>query len=467
MYKNTSPFLGPTPKVVHLVGIGGIGISALAQWFLTQKWAVSGSDIFPNETTRSLQKLGIKVKFGHKKGNIPRDCILVICTRAVRPQNVELREARRRKISTLSYPEAVGRLTESYKTVAIAGAHGKSTTTAFTALILTKAGFDPTVIIGTKLKEFGGRPAGRNFRKGKSSYLVLEADEYNGAFLNYSPFYTIVTNIDKEHMDFYKNLKNVKKSFLEFFLRTENGGALILNRDSKILFSLKPAIEKIAHRRGLKVSWYSVKNPESAKVREIIRVAGKHNVSNALAAFHLSKILKIPERVALRAIAGYRGSWRRMEYRGEFHLPSLVSHLSVYDDYAHHPTEIKATLQAFREKFPKRKIVCVFQPHQAERLKLLFKEFQTAFDEADVTLILPVYRVAGRDKVDLRFTSEKLVQTIQKKRPKKLIFYLKSPNDIKKALSALLSSNPPALSPVIVMMGAGDIARYTDSLLKN
>ena len=554
MRKNTPLFfLGSMPKIVHFIGIGGIGISALAQWFLAQKWAVSGSDIFPNETTHSLQKLGVKVKFGHKKANIPQGCALVIYTQAIRPKNIELKEARQRKISVLSYPEAIGELTrlgsigsqQAYTTIAVAGAHGKSTTTALVGLILIKAGFDPTVIIGTKLKEFPSinspRPGsfdsaqdksgqawqvanseyGTNFRFGKSKYLVLEADEYGGAFLHYSPFYTIVTNIDKEHLDFYKNLENIKKSFLAFLSRTQHGGALILNRDSKILFSLKPAIEKISSKKHLKINWYSLygeqsrtmKNPENKKIKKIIRIAGKHNVSNALGAFYLSKILNVPEKTALRAIADYRGSWRRMEYRGKYQvssikyqvsgnknpkrlLPDTVYQIPVYDDYAHHPTEIKATLRAFREKFPRpgtgrgsprnsgaakpAYLICVFQPHQAERLRILFKDFRSAFTDADITLILPIYRVAGRDIINHDFTSEKLVTSIQKKYPKKLIFYVKNPKNLKKAVGTLLSNTPsqsksnlrqsalnPRKSAVLVMMGAGDIVKYTDRLIKN
>ena len=310
-----------------------------------------------------------------------------------------------------------------------------------------------------------------------------------GAFLNYTPLLSIVTNIDREHLDFYKNLGNIKKSFLAFFKKTRRGGALVLNKDNKILFSLKPVIEKIAKRNQLKVIWYGIRvNPLlHQRISAAIKIPGKHNISNALAAFRAAMFVGVSQKTALKAIGAYRGSWRRMEYRGTWHMAHGIWH--IYDDYAHHPTEIKATLQAFREwfdsahhkKFPKRKIICVFQPHQAERLKLLFKEFQTAFDDADITLVLPIYRVPGRDpstdpgQVTYKnFTSEKLVRAIQKKQPKKLIFYLDNPKNLKKALNMLISSIPlprksasgQRKSAVLVMMGAGDIVNYTDALLK-
>ncbi|MBI4085921.1 MAG: UDP-N-acetylmuramate--L-alanine ligase [Candidatus Liptonbacteria bacterium] len=525
MHKNTPlPFSGITPKTVHFIGIGGIGMSALAQWFIacrepgrmSQKWAVSGSDISPDETTRSLGKLGVKVRFGHKKGNLPAgrraSPALVIYTQAIRAKNAELMEARRRKIPTLAYPEAAGKLTRFYKTIAVAGAHGKSTTSALVSLILIKAGFDPTVIVGTKLKEFSKRGlsrihphtkiwckgkrrqaqtiknSGGNFRagsmrqttSGKSPYLVLEADEYGGAFLNYSPFLSIVTNIDREHLDFYKNLENVKKSFLAFLKKTKRGGALVLNKDNKILWSLKKQIQKIAAKNKLTVRWYSIRtdSPVLSRLFASIKIPGKHNISNALAALTAGMFAGVSQKTALRAIGEYRGAWRRMEYRGTCRMSHVACR--IYDDYAHHPTEIKATLQAFREKFPRQKIVCVFQPHQAERLRILFKDFQSAFTDADLTLILPMYQVAGRDAINRDFTSEKLAKAIQKKYPGKFVFYLGNPKNLKKAITTLFfntapqpknnlrqSASHPRTSAVLVMMGAGDIFRYTDLLLKN
>lgn len=491
------------PKKVYFIGIGGIGMSALARWFLAlnraeglaqnragkraEKWAVSGSDLTPSRITRELQKEGAEVNFGHKKGHLRADLgstlqsnsgqagspqvTLIIRSQAIKADNPELREAARLGMPTIAYPEAVGVLTESHKTIAISGAHGKSTTTALAGLILKRAGLDPTIIVGTELKELDNK----NFRLGKSEYLVLEADEFGRAFLNYSPTIAVVTNIDKEHLDTYKDLAGVKKTFLEFLARTRAGGTLILNKDNAALASLAKRITKIAKENRLRILWYSVRGNTAKKIKKVIKIPGLHNISNAVAAYKVGRVLGVSHKTILAAISRYRGSWRRFEYRGLLHVSRYVLH--VYDDYAHHPTEIKATLQAFREKFPKSQIVCVFQPHQTERLRLLFKEFTTAFSGADVIVIIPTYKVTGRESVGRRASGiklpEELAAAIQKKYPAKPVFYLANPKKlksfIKKTLLAkphTLNPKPHALSPtVLVMMGAGDVVNYTDSLL--
>lgn len=511
-YKSVGPFSSIKPKSVHFIGVLGIGVSSLARWFIAQKWAVSGSDAALNPLYPELEKDGLKTNIGHKKVNIPAKCGLVIHSQAIKQDNPELKEAKRRKIPAFSYPQAIGELTKFYKTICISGMHGKSTTTAMVGLMLMKAGLDPTIIIGTKLKELGNK----NFRaglalpvpsriegnnaEGKISYLVLEADEYKDAFLNYSPAFTITTNLDKEHLDYFKNAVEIKKSFLKFFSGTRDGGALILNRDNEMLRSLNQKIDKVSKSNNLRIEWYSFLDKESVKIKKHIKLPGQHNVSNALAVFCLSKFLGISEKVFLSTISGYGGSWRRMEYRGELRIMNNelwkkktskpIIHNSkfiipVYDDYAHHPTEIKATLQAFREKFPEHRIICVFQPHQAERLKLLFKEFQNAFETADTVVILPIYKVTGRESSTVsKYDSESLVKTMQKSKPSRPIFYLKESKNLKNALNVLLSdkSFPCPLnkkkiyqrksasnlrkSAVVIMMGAGDIVNYTDNLLK-
>jgi UDP-N-acetylmuramate--alanine ligase len=448
---------------VYFIGIGGAGVSALARYYLAQKWTVSGSDLAESPITLRLRKNGANVKIGHRKTNVPPDATLVIRSQAVRPENPELKESERRGIPTLSYPEAVGELTRQYKTIAVAGAHGKSTTTALAAFVSQNGGLDPTVIVGANLKEFGGG----NFRQGKGNYLVLEADEFGRAFLSYSPAFAIVTNIDREHLDIYKDLADIKKTFLQFLGNVREGGGIILNQDNENIRSLKPKIAALARRNKLRVAWYSLKDPAAKKIRTIIAIPGTHNVSNALAAYRLGIMLGIPEKKILAAIHDYHGAGRRMEYRGEFKLSDGKKKIAVpvYDDYAHHPTEISATLQAFREKFPKAKIICVFQPHLAKRLDTLFKEFQTAFKDADVTLIFPLYAVAGRETVPLH-DSEALVRVIQKREPKNLIFFMRDPKNLKSALKTLLSENTNLQKPaVIVMMGAGSIVQYTDALI--
>ncbi|MGC9968923.1 MAG: UDP-N-acetylmuramate--L-alanine ligase [Minisyncoccia bacterium] len=437
----------------HFIGVGGIGMSALARYFLAKKWAVSGSDLVRSQITKALGKEGVMVKIGHKKGNISRNLDLVVYNRAILPGNPELIAARALGVRALPYAEVLGEITRSYFAVAVTGSHGKSTTTALAGLALMKGGLDPVVMVGTNLAEFGGK----NIRIGHGHHLVFEADDFGGAFTHYSPSVAIVTNIDREHLDFYKNFANLKKAFLKFLKSTRLGGTFILNRDDKPLYSLRARIAGIAQKKNIRIFWYSLRDPEAKKIKRVIKIPGAHNISNALAVYKLGKVLDIPERTVLTAIGAYRGAWRRMEYRGKF------GGALVYDDYAHHPTEIKATLQAFREKYPHKKIVCVFQPHQAKRLKALFGEFTTAFKDADKTLLLPIYKVAGRDEKPGRFDSEALARAVQKREPKKLFFYLAEPHNLKNALCALAI---PLSQHVIIMMGAGDIVNLTDSLIK-
>lgn len=422
-------------RKVHFIGIGGIGMSALARYFLSLGWQVSGSDLFPSSITDELKKEGVKIYIGHKMSNVKSQMSKIIYSQAIPTSNIELRTAQKLGLPCQSYPEAVGVLTRQYKTIAIAGAHGKSTTTAMISLILIKAGFDPTVIIGTKLKELSNK----NFRAGKSDWLVLEADEWKGSFWHYSPAIGAITNIDREHLDFYKTFANVKQAFQKF---KKNCGAVIgVSREAKAA---------------------------AAKIKKVLKIAGWHNVENAMLAYSIGRYLKIPARIILKALGQYRGAWRRMEYRGEFNVKSQRSKLkcSIFDDYAHHPTEIKATLAGFRQKWPKNELICVFQAHQIQRLKLLFNDFKTAFKAADKVIILPTYEVAGREKKAVRVQplatrnlAERLAQKIK-------AIYLENPQkNLKMVLTKILMANPHTLSPIIVMMGAGDIVKYTDMLL--
>lgn len=448
---------------MHFIGIGGIGTSALARWYLSQNWAVSGSDIVQSKITRELLKDGVEVKIGHKEANLSLKANLVVYNQAISVKNPELLKAKKLRIKTLSYPQALGELTRRYKTIAIAGAHGKSTTTAFTSLALIKAGLDPTVIIGTRLKQFDPKNSGSNFRAGRSKYLIIEACEWKNAFLNYSPTAAIITNIDCEHLDFFKNFSNVKKSFLKFVGKIQNQGILVLNRDDKNLIALKKKISKIAEKNKLKVFWYSLSSSLIAvrQIKKNLKVPGQHNLSNALAAYILARRFGIAEREIFSAFRGYKGVWRRLEYRGS--LNPKISKLKsfVYDDYAHHPTEIKASLRALRERHPKSKIVCVFQPHQAERLKLLFKNFVSAFQDANDLILLPIYEVPGRDKKAKNFNSQKLTRAIAFRNLKlglsNSVLYLPRPEK----LPSVIRNNS-----IVVMMGAGDIVKYTDLLLK-
>ncbi|KKW46346.1 MAG: UDP-N-acetylmuramate-L-alanine ligase [Parcubacteria group bacterium GW2011_GWB1_56_8] len=438
--------------LAHFIGIAGIGVSSLAQWFLAHGWAVSGWDRLQTPLVRRLKQKGIRVKIGTPGAPLPRGAGLVVYGQTFISNNPQLTRARAKGIPSFSYPEAVGKLTDAYSTIAVAGSHGKSTTTSIIATMLARAGLDPTVIVGTTLKEFGGL----NFRSGKGPYLVLEADEYKRAFLRYSPTLAVVTNIDREHLDVYRNLCAVQRAFLKFLSRVRPNGAVVLNRDDHNLFSLRSSVRKLAAARHIRVAWYSLRDSGARRIRKYIRIPGEYNISNALAAFHIGRMLGVPEAKILGAIRAYRGSERRLEFRGTY------QGAPVFDDYAHHPTEIRVTLCALKEKFPRKKIVCVFQPHQAERLYRLFREFRSAFDPADETLILPVYKPPGRREEKMRITSEDLTKAIQKQQPSKPLFYLAHPENLKKALGALGALH----AKVVVMMGAGDIVHYTDSLIR-
>lgn len=455
-------------KAVHFVGIGGIGMSSLAFWFLAQNWAVSGSDSEDSQILKELTKKGAKVKIGHKSSNIPQSVSLLIYSAAIPAKNPEIKEAKSRNMEILSYAEALGRVMNDYKTITVSGAHGKSTTTAMVAKILEEAGYDPTLIIGGKID-------GLNFRLGKSDYLVVEADEYAGSFWNYHPWAAIVTNIDLEHLDFYKNLEDIKKSFVKFLNQVDKDGFIVLNKDSENLVSIFPSLKNIH------IVWYSIKDKRSKKLKEILKVPGKHNISNALAGLTLAENLGVLEKTALKALSEFTGIWRRLEYRG-----MSKSGFKIFDDYAHHPTEIKASLQALKEKFPNSNLICVFQPHQAKRLEALFNEFSKAFTGSDHLILLDVYQVAGREEVSQNITSEDLAQAVANQNKVKDVSYLpdcpdpsrRSPAspkthrgefaeaDIAEILEITLEDLKEAKKDnVAVLMGAGDIFNLTDKLL--
>ena len=455
---------------IHLIGAGGIGVSALARYFLSQGWEVSGSDKSPSPLLQELKAEGIKIKIGEQKKNLNPETDLVIYTRVTPSDNPELQEARKLRIRTLSYPKALGELTKEFTAIALAGTHGKSTTTALTALALLESKMDPTIIVGAKIPQLGGK----NFRLGKSKYLVVEADEYKDAFLNYYPRAALITNLDREHLDYFKDLNHVKRSFRKFINNLNNNGILVLNKDNTPLSSLGKQLKR-------KVIWYSLKERVLAqKIKKHLKIPGEHNLSNALGVYKLARALEVKEKDIFKAFARYKGAWRRMEFRGNLKIEKWKLKIPVYDDYAHHPTEIKATLAAFREKFPKSKIVCVFQPHQADRLKKLFKEFTSAFDDADILILLDIFRVAGRE-YHSKITSKTLLEVIKKRKKPKEAIYLpdsraKTASQKAKLIKNLVIENSletgiwkleiPPQGAVVVMMGAGDIVDITPRLLK-
>jgi len=429
---------------VHFIGIGGVGMSALAKYYLSQDATVSGSDLCSSEITDELRHLGVNVIIGKdQKENLPEKIDTVIYTAAVPKQSSELAEAKKRKIKIVVYAEAVGELTKKYKTITISGAHGKSTTTALTALVLEEGYHDPTVIVGTKIKEFGNS----NFRKGRGSYLVLEADEWNKSFLQYFPHIAVVTNIDAEHLDTYKTVHAVEKTFEKYLERVPKNGAIVANLDDSRL-------EKVALKFGKKVTWYSLRDPAAVHVRNVLRIPGEHNVSNALAALTVGRLVGVRETDALRALGRFSGAWRRFEFKG------LFNGAYIFDDYGHHPREIMATIAAARERFPLRRVWCVYQPHQYQRLQYLWDDFITSFDRADRLCFLPVYDVAGRETATAKEAVNSLKLTQELVRRGKRACHLDNFEEAKEYLASEIRQGD-----VVLIMGAGDIYQLTQNLI--
>ncbi|PIS17431.1 MAG: hypothetical protein COT59_00690 [Candidatus Nealsonbacteria bacterium CG09_land_8_20_14_0_10_42_14] len=413
------------PKIsngVHFIGIGGIGVSALARYYLAKGHQVSGSDLVASEITQALKKKGAKITINSQLArNVLANMDLVIYSPAVPENNPELKQAKKLGIKCLSYPQALGELTKKHFTIAVCGTHGKSTTTAMIGLLLVKAGLDPTVIVGTKVKEFGNT----NCKVGKSKYLVIEADEHFASFLNYWPKIIVLTNIEADHLDYYKNIKNVRRAFKEFISH--------LPKDGKLITAKK--IER--------------------KLTSVVKIPGRHNLQNATLALKTARALKIPDRISFKSLSEYRGSWRRFEVRqGKVGKKKIT----IVSDYGHHPTEIKATLQAAREKWPEAKIWCLYQPHQYQRTYYLFKDFVKVFRQVpiDRIIITDIYDVAGREEKEIKkkTNSKKLIKAINKKWtvyvPKKKIL-----NYLRKNLRG---------REVVVVMGAGDIYEIDKSL---
>jgi len=422
---------------IHLIGIGGIGVSALAQYYLAKGHEVSGSDLVASEITDFVKQKGVKVIIGNSAENISSDINLVVHSPAVKADNPEYKKAKELVIKTQSYPEALGDLTKEFYTIAVAGAHGKSTTTAMIALALTKAGLDPTVIVGTKLKEFGGS----NFRAGKSKFLVIEACEYDSSFMHYLPKIIVVTNIDKEHLDYFKTFANVKKAFKDFIVRLPDDGFLLFNRDDKYA----PKLGKVK----FKTVGYSLKQKDASKVRKILKVPGSHNVLHGVTVLQIGKILGIPENIILKSLSEFRGTWRRFEIVKE-------GKLTVISDYAHHPNEIMATLKAAREKYKKNKIWCVFQPHQHQRTYYLFIDFVKVFRNApaDEIVITDIYDVAGRETkaINEEVSAQKLVEKINRTSVEYIPLC-----DIEARIKKEIKPGD-----VLIIMGAGDVYKLAD-----
>ena len=456
---------------IHFIGIGGIGVSALANYFLQKGASVSGSDLSESEIINDLKKMGAKIPLscpflkgggkgiGHRAENVPVGTGLVVYSAAVTKHNPEFKEAKRRKIKCQTYAQALGELTKEYFTIAVSGTHGKSTTTAMVALILIEAGLDPTVIVGTKLREFGNS----NFRMGNSKYLIIEADEYEASFLNCWPKIIVLTNIEEDHLDYYRDINHIVATFGEYVGHLSKGGVLVANGEDKNIASIiqkskVPPAPRL--RRASKIQNFSL----GFKIDNLkLRVPGRHNLMNAAAAMSVARVLGIRDKISVKALNKFKGTWRRFEYKGQ------VNGAKIFDDYGHHPTEIKATLQGAREfltirhkPYATSHLWCVFQPHQYERTYKLFDEFAAAFDEADKVVLLPIYSVAGREKESIKkkVSSEKLVQRLRAQGRQGVVYC----DSFEKAADFLCKNLKRG--DIAIIMGAGDIYKMTELLTR-
>jgi UDP-N-acetylmuramate--alanine ligase len=394
-------------KKVHFIGIGGIGISAIARMFLLEGKKVSGSDMSDSENISELKKAGAKIFIGHDAKNISKDVDLVIYTIAITEENLEFQQAKKMGVKMLTYPQALHEISKDKFTIAVSGTHGKTTTTAMIAKIMMDAGFDPTVIVGSFLKSPEVSPQGAkrgevspreslntNFIAGKSKYLVVESCEYRKSFLNIEPTIAIVTNIDNDHLDFYKDVSDIQSAFTEFVNKVHKNGYVIYNPKDKIVC---PILNDVKAKLISSEEFFD---------RDIkMKVPGEHNRKNASMALAVAHLLGIDKKKVKKSLEEFSGTWRRFEYKGE-----TKEGVIVYDDYAHHPTEIKATLKGSREFFGKKKITVVFQPHLFSRTKLLLNDFAKSFSDADEVLLAPIY--PAREVFDPTISSEILAKKI-------------------------------------------------------
>ena len=435
------------------MGIGGIGISALAKLLSRRGAEVTGSDLMTSSVTRELEIEGKRVFIGHSAENVPTDCDLIIYSPAVPENNPERVVARERGVSEMSYPEALGELSREFRTIAVAGTNGKSTTTAMLGLILEEAGFDPTVVVGTKVPSFKHG----NTRIGKGgSWLVVEACEYREHFLNLHPEFVVITNIEEDHLDYYRDLDHIREAFQKFVDQVPEIGRVIFNADDITCHSLiykncvsfgehngeYRAINRIS---GLGQQTFELWLDNNNLGNIVLQVPGNFNVMNAMAAAVTALVIGAPFGAVQAGLEKFFGVWRRFERVGSFRGAD------VFSDYGHHPTAIRGTLEAAREFFPGRRIILCFQPHQHERTKSLFNEFVEALAGADVLVLPEIFEVAGRTE-DTDVSSRDLVEAIKEKFPVKEVFFASDLSDAEQMLNTIVQEND-----VLIVQGAGDV----------
>jgi UDP-N-acetylmuramate--alanine ligase len=446
---------------LHFVGIGGMGMSGIAEVLLNLGYAVTGSDLHESEVTERLRKLGAQIFVGHQEDNLAANPSVVVISTAVKYSNPEVLEARRRHIPVIPRAEMLAELMRMKYGVAVAGSHGKTTTTSMVAAVLSAGGLDPTIVIGGRV-----RMLGTNAKMGQGEFLVAEADESDGSFLLLSPTIAVVTNIDREHMDFHQTMEKLSESFLDFINKIPFYGLAVLCVDNGNVKALLPKVRKRFATYGLSSDAdFSAQDlqmkPAGVDFTALhhgkplghmrLHLPGRHSATNALAAVAVGYELEIPFSRMADALDGFTGIHRRFEIKGE------PQGIMIIDDYGHHPAEIQATIEAIRDSW-KRPLIVIFQPHRFSRTRDLFDDFLTAFEGADRLILTEIY-AAGENPIE-GVTSEALYQAIKRKGHMDVEF---TPDDgqIVKQLAGKL--NP---GDIVLTLGAGDIYKVGEALVE-
>jgi len=441
------------------VGIGGIGMSGIAEVLLNLGYQVSGSDVKESEVTRRLAALGCEISYGHRKENV-READVVVVSSAVRKGNPEVEVAEQRLIPVIPRAEMLAELMRMKVGIAIAGTHGKTTTTSLIATVLAAGGLDPTVVIGGRLNSIGS-----NARLGQGDFLVAEADESDGSFVKLMPTIAVVTNIDADHLDYYSDIDEIKEAFLGFLDKLPFFGLAVLCLDHPNVQSLIPRLKKRFTTYGLTTqadyqakeivfeefsTTFDVLHQRKEVGRLRLQMPGLHNVYNALATVATAFEFDIPFRIVQESLGDFKGIQRRFQIKGE------KKGILVVDDYGHHPVEIMATLKAARSGW-KRRVVVVFQPHRYSRTQALFKEFLSAFYDADVLVLTDIYP-AGEDRIE-GVEAKSLFEGIREYGHKD-VTYIPNKKEIAEHLLRILKPGD-----LVITLGAGDITQIPDELL--
>ena len=454
-------------EIIHFVGIGGIGMSGLSLIMKGMGFKVQGSDISNNKNIDRLKKNKIKIIIGHKKKNIEKATILVISS-AIKKNNLELIQAKKKQIPIYRRGEMLAHIVSLTKNIVVTGSHGKTTTTSLLAAIFSKTKLDPTIINGGVLNSL------KNSAKlGKSDWCILEADESDGSFVHVPPTYSIVTNIDREHMDFYKSMNDLKNLFIQFINKVPSFGKSFICTDDRnnneLLKNIKIKnyytygtnpksqfyIKNIKQVKEFSEFDLSIKLPakKNILIKKIrIPLLGIHNIRNSTAAAAVASTIGIPKKIIKKGLKEFKGVQRR------FSKIFIHRETSFYDDYAHHPTEIKEVLNGVRAAYKKNEIICVFQPHRISRLKDLKKEFSMSFKKADTVILCPIY-VAG-EKLKLGFNYNNFAKDIIRNSKVKLFLV----ND-KYQLAKFIKNNIYG-KKIVIGMGAGSISNWMRELPK-